>query len=79
MLNSSSRDHLTGLLQCGYRALDSNSAFMWEPIKDHIIKQHPQVFEGEFNCSCLRVFPTYADYVDHVNSSVDVEAGDGAF
>ena len=51
------------------RALDSNSAFMWEPIKEHIIKHHPQVFDGEFNCSCLASFSTFGEYIDHVKAS----------
>ena len=54
---------------CSCRALDSNSAFMWEPIKEHIIKHHPQVFDGEFNCSCLASFSTFGEYVDHVKVS----------
>ncbi len=56
--------------QCGYRALDSNSAFMWEPVKDHVIKTHPELFDGEFNCACLQTFSTYPEFVEHVNSAL---------
>ncbi len=52
---------------CGYRVNDT--PFMWEPVRDHVIKYHPHLFAGtnkNFECSCGMVMETFSEFQEHI-------------
>lgn len=50
---------------CGYKPFDT--PFLWEPMKNHVIKYHPMVFACfNLECLCGVTFQGYNAFADHL-------------